>query len=153
MLYPDEWLDEKAEGDAHGRTNREVQRVVSASILYVTFQLTPSQLYLRRIEITRPQTLVGSLSQMYAAMTHRVSAARLRQISATIPKVLITTGDNDHLVSPHKSRYIKQHMPEAEFLEMLATGHAIQIQQTERFNAALERTFEEGRQIVLKKQT
>lgn len=29
MLFPNEWLETKAEGDADGRTNREVQRVVS----------------------------------------------------------------------------------------------------------------------------
>jgi pimeloyl-ACP methyl ester carboxylesterase len=90
---------------------------------------------------------------MWAALTHRVSAERLRAISATIPKVLIMTGDQDHLVSPHKSQYIKQQMPEAELLEMAVTGHAIQIQRSEKFNAALERAFEEGRQRASKKQT
>lgn len=62
------------------------------------------------------------------------------------------TGDQDHLVPPRKSQYIKQQMPEAELLEMEITGHAIQIQQPERFNAALERAFEEGRQRASKKQ-
>jgi hypothetical protein len=31
MLFPDEWLEAKADGDAEGRTNREVQWVVSGS--------------------------------------------------------------------------------------------------------------------------
>jgi len=137
MLFPEEWLEAQADGDVEGRTNREVQRV----------------LYLRRFEATRPQTLAGSLFQMWAALTHRISAERLREISASIPKVLIMTGDQDHLVSPHKSRYIKQQMPEAELLEMAVTGHGIQIQRSEKFNAALERAFEEGRQRASKKQT
>jgi pimeloyl-ACP methyl ester carboxylesterase len=111
------------------------------------------QLYLNRIEATRPQRPVGALSQMCAALTHRVSAARLRQLSATVPKVLIITGDQDHLVAPHKSRYIKQNMPEAELVEIPVTGHAIQIQQAERFNALLESAFQQGRERVLKKQT
>jgi hypothetical protein len=29
MLYPAEWLEAKAEGDPEGKTNRDVQKVVS----------------------------------------------------------------------------------------------------------------------------
>jgi pimeloyl-ACP methyl ester carboxylesterase len=90
---------------------------------------------------------------MCAAMTHHVSPAQLRELSASIPKVLIMTGDEDNLVAPHKSRFIKAHMPEAELIVMSVTGHAIQIQRAERFNALLESAFEEGRERLKKKRT
>jgi len=137
MVFPTEWLEEKVDGDLQGRTNRQVQEV----------------LYLYRIKATRPQGLVGSLSQMCAAMTHHVSPAQLRELSASIPKVLIMTGDQDNLVAPHKSRFIKAHMPEAALIVMSVTGHAIQIQRAERFNALLESAFEEGRERLKKKRT
>ncbi|KAJ7702376.1 alpha/beta-hydrolase, partial [Mycena rosella] len=73
MVYPRRWLDEPAEDDNEGRTNREVQ----------------TEGYRHRILITAPQHFLGSLSQMAAALTHNVDFQRLRDISETIPKVLI----------------------------------------------------------------
>jgi len=127
MLYPPVWLAEK---DAAGRTNLEVQ----------------TEIWLRRAEITRPQTLIGALSQMCAALTHCVSPARLATISSKIPKVTIVTGDSDNLVAPSNSRYMKQHMEEAEYLVFEETGHAINTQGKKRYNALLERVFAEGRE-------
>lgn len=60
---------------------------------------------------------------MAAAMTHNVSPERLREISKSIPKVLIVTGDEDHLVDPENSRYMKEQMPEAELVEWAGAGH------------------------------
>lgn len=88
---------------------------------------------------------MGTLSQMAAALTHYVSTTRLAKISSSIPKVLIITGDQDHLVRPSNSSYMKKYMPEAELLEWVDTGHAIQVQQMDRFNGTLERVFKEGR--------
>lgn len=85
---------------------------------------------------------------MAAALTHHVSPERLRHISRSIPKVLILTGDQDHLVRPSNSVYLKSHMPEAELVEWDHTGHGIHIQRRDRFNALLERVFAEGRQHV-----
>lgn len=110
------------------------------------FILFFSQIYRKRLEITRPQTFMGTISQMAAGLTHHVSPDRLRQISRTIPKVLILTGDEDHLVRPSNSVYLKQHMPEAELLQWQNTGHGINVQWNSRFNTLLERVFEEGRQ-------
>ena len=98
------------------------------------------------MEITPVQTLVGRLSQMSAALTHYVSADRLRAISASIPKVLILTGDEDHLVSPANSKLLKSAMPEAEYIQWENTGHGIQIQRRERFNALIESVVKEGRE-------
>ncbi|KAJ7929291.1 alpha/beta-hydrolase [Mycena leptocephala] len=111
------WLDEPAEGDVEGRTNREIQ----------------------------VERLFGALSQMYAALTHHVTSERLRSISEAIPKVLILTGDDDNLISPANSRYIKSCMPDAELEEWEGTGHALHSQRPRRFNQLLERVFKEGR--------
>ncbi|KAJ7771767.1 alpha/beta-hydrolase [Mycena metata] len=129
MVYPLRWLDEPAKGDSEGRSNREYQTV----------------LYRQRIAATAPQRLIGALSQMSAGLTHHVTAQRLQRISETIPKVLIVTGDDDNLVSPVNSRYIKNCMPDAEFEEWEDTGHALHVQQPQKFNALLERVFKEGR--------
>lgn len=85
---------------------------------------------------------------MIAGMTHHVKPDRLNTISKSIPKVMIVTGDIDHLVAPSKSAYLKKHMPEAEFEQWEVTGHAIHLQRREKFNAMLERVFKEGEEKV-----
>jgi pimeloyl-ACP methyl ester carboxylesterase len=129
MLYPVAWLDSKAEGDPQGRTNRAIQ----------------SEVYLRRVAITKPQLFLGHISQMASGLTHHVSPERLRKISGSIPKVTIVTGDDDHLVKPANSRRLKEAMPEAELEEWEGTGHGIHHQYAKRFNRLLARTWEEGR--------
>ncbi|KAH9842334.1 Alpha/Beta hydrolase protein [Rhodofomes roseus] len=129
MLFPRHWLDAKAAEDPESRTNRELQVIE----------------YRQRFEVTRPQKPVGALSQMAAAMTHNVSPERLHKISESIPKVLIVTGDQDNLVPPSNSHYMKEHMPEAELVQWEGVGHAIQVQCKNRFNALLEQIMKEGR--------
>ncbi|KAN0125575.1 alpha/beta-hydrolase [Russula decolorans] len=128
MCFNTSWLDATAENDATGRTNREVQ---AAS-------------YKERVAVTRIQKPLGALSQMWAGFTHHVQAERLAQISKTIPKVVILTGDEDHLVRPTSSAYLKKHMPEAEYVVWKDTGHVLNLQHVVRFNALLERVFHEG---------
>ncbi|KZT57188.1 alpha/beta-hydrolase [Calocera cornea HHB12733] len=132
MVFPPEWLEAKAEGDPEGRTNLEVKRV----------EIT------RRSLVTRHQTTIGSLSQTAACLTHYVSPARLHKIARTIPKVLILTGDEDNMVSPRNSEYLKSQMPEAELVVWEKTGHALQQQWPGRFNALVERVMREGREAV-----
>lgn len=122
------WLDAKADNDPEGRTNREVQIM----------------LYNERAAVTRVQKPLGSVSQMWAGFTHHVEAERLAQICKTIPKVLILTGDQDHLVRPSNSAYLSRHMPEAEYIVWKDTGHVVSMQHVERFNTLLERVFLEG---------
>ena len=83
---------------------------------------------------------------MAAAMTHHVSHNRLRQISSSIPKVLILTGTVDNLINPANSHYMKEFMPEAELVVREGTGHGITMQHKEWVNELLERTFKEGRE-------
>ncbi|KAH9946254.1 alpha/beta-hydrolase [Epithele typhae] len=129
-LFPQEWLDSKDPSDPEGRTNRELQTIA----------------YRERIAVTPPQTLVGSLSQMAAAMTHHVSPERLRRISSAIPKVAIVTGDTDTLIDPRNSQLLKQDMPEAELIIREGAGHGVPMQYKEWFNEVLERTLKEGRE-------
>jgi pimeloyl-ACP methyl ester carboxylesterase len=77
---------------------------------------------------------------MAAGLTHFVNKEGLRKISASIPKVTIVTGDEDHLVRPQRSREMKAAMAEAELVEWAGTGHAVQLQYPKRFNALVERT-------------
>ncbi|KAH9174894.1 Alpha/Beta hydrolase protein [Lactarius sanguifluus] len=95
--YNSSWLDAKSENDPEGRTNREVQIMHHNELAAVTC-------------IQKP---LGAISQTWAGLTHHVGAKRLAQISKTIPKVLILTGDQDHLVRPSNSAYLSKYMPEA----------------------------------------
>ena len=90
-------------------------------------------------------------SQMVAGITHRVSKERLRKIAETIPKVLILTGDEDHLVDPSNSVYLKSCMPEAEFIQWEHTGHGLHMQWRDRFNTLVERVVKEGRERLAQK--
>ncbi|KAF8589993.1 alpha/beta-hydrolase [Ramaria rubella] len=130
MCFPTKWLDSPNLDDTDKRTNRELQ----------------AEIFRRRAEITRPQTLGGSLSQMSAATTHRVTADRHRLIASSIPKILILTGDDDNLVNPGNSTELANRMPEAELVCWEGTGHALHAQWPRRFNDLLERTFTEGRE-------
>lgn len=129
MGFPAKWLEEKVEGDPDGRTNREVQ----------------TELYKRRMAVTRKQTPGGALSQMLAALTHYVSCERLHHISRSIPKVFIVTGDEDMMVSTKHSDRIKDCMPEAEFYRFKGTGHGVHAQYVRQFNELLEKTWEDGK--------
>ena len=86
---------------------------------------------------------------MAAGLTHRVSEDRLREISRLIPKVVIVTGDVDHLVNPERSRFIKANMPEAELVEFADTGHGIHIQRAKELNEIIARAIREGRSRLL----
>ncbi|TBU66011.1 alpha/beta-hydrolase [Dichomitus squalens] len=130
MLFPRAWLDAKDPSDPQGRTNREIQE----------------EAYKKRVAVTRPQPFLGAVSQMAAATTHYVSPDRLRKISSTIPKVLIVTGDTDHLIDPRNSHHLKEDMPEAELIVKEGGAHGLAMQYKDWFNEVLERTFKEGRQ-------
>ncbi|KAF9036923.1 alpha/beta-hydrolase [Hymenopellis radicata] len=126
MVFSQPWLNEKSI-DHPKLTNREVQAEL-------------------RFSVTRKQPLWGSIFQMYAGLTHYVSPERLRKISSHIPKVVLVTGDDDHLVHASNTLRIKASMPEAELVQWSATGHGIHYQRKHEFNALLERTIKEGRE-------
>ena len=151
MLFPQDWLDSKSLNDPQGRTNREIEtEVISSSYALLESNVLNLndvlQGYRSRIAVTRPQTPLGSVSQMAAAMTHRVSPDRLRQISSIIPKVLIVTGTTDNLVDPANSHFLKEHMPEAELIVKEGAGHGITMQYRDWLNELLEKTFNDSRE-------
>jgi pimeloyl-ACP methyl ester carboxylesterase len=82
---------------------------------------------------------------MAAGLTHRVSGDRLGEISRLVPKVVIVTGDEDHLVNPQRSMFIKANMPEAELIKFSGTGHGILMQRTREVNEVIARAIREGR--------
>jgi len=129
ILFPTEWLEAKADGDPRGRTNRQIE----------------AENLLKRFYAARPQPFIGVISQMAAGLTHRVTGDRLKEISRLIPKVVIATGDEDHLVDPERSRFIKANMPEAELIEFSGTGHGIQLQRPRELNELIARAIREGR--------
>ncbi|KAI0682780.1 alpha beta-hydrolase [Cytidiella melzeri] len=133
LAFPQGWLAlASVPEDAYGsekRTNREIVR----------------EFYKKVIATSKPQSLVGHTFQMAAGLTHNVSPARLRSISARIPKVLVLTGAEDKVVTPDRSYWMKAHMPEAELIVLEGTGHGIHSQDCQRFNKLLQRVFEEGR--------
>jgi len=98
------------------------------------------QLFLRRVAVTKPQGLMGHLSQMAAGLTHHVDEAKLERISGSMPHVTILTGDTDHLVRPTMSRKLKAGMARAELVVWEGTGHAINWQHRRRFNRLVEQT-------------
>ncbi|KAH8993391.1 alpha beta-hydrolase [Lactarius akahatsu] len=128
LCFNSSWLDAKADNDPEGRTNREVQIMLLDE----------------RAAVTRNQQRLGAVSQIWAGFTHHVEAGRLAQISKTIPKVLVLTGDHDHLVRSSNSAYLSKCMPEAEYVVWKETGHTVNEQHVERFNTLLERVFLEG---------
>jgi len=132
MIYPETYLNRMNPEDPAGGTFRDLQ----------------TKAYLRRISYTRPQSLLGSLSQMWAALFHYVSPDRLAEINASIPKILILTGDNDHMVDPSNSFKLAAAMPDAEFVQWEETGHGIVAQWPKRVAHVLQRVFEEGSEKV-----
>ncbi|KAH9168010.1 Alpha/Beta hydrolase protein [Lactarius sanguifluus] len=127
--FSSSWLDARADNDPESRTNRAVQIM----------------LYDEHAAITRIPKPLGAVSQMWAGLTHHVEVERLAQISKAIPKVLILTGDRDHIIRPSNSAYLSEHMPEAELVVWTDTGHFVHMQYVKRFNTLLERVFLEGR--------
>ncbi|CAE6502177.1 unnamed protein product [Rhizoctonia solani] len=129
MVLPHSWLAEPSSTDPK-ITNREAQ----------------TRLYMTRILATAPQTLMGTLSQMAAGLSHCVTPDRLRQIANDIPHIILVTGDEDNLVPPERSEWIKQCMgPKVKLEKWEHTGHALQIQRPERFNALVEKVIAESR--------
>jgi hypothetical protein len=104
----------------------------------------PYKGFKKRAAVTRIQKPLGAISQMWAGFTHHMQPERLRQISKTIPKVMIVTGDQDHLVRPSNSAYLKEHMPEGEYIVWKDTGHVVCAQHVGRYNGLLEGVFLEG---------
>ena len=94
---------------------------------------------------------------MAAALTHHVLPSRLSFISARIPKIIIVTGDEDHLVAPEGSRRLWRGMTSnrdidgrdmrVELVQWEGTGHGIHVQREREFNELITRCVREGRKF------
>jgi pimeloyl-ACP methyl ester carboxylesterase len=94
---------------------------------------------------------------MAAALTHHVSSSRLAFISARIPKIIIVTGDEDHLMAPEGSRRLWRGMTsnrdvdgrdlEVELVQWEGTGHGIHVQREREFNGLIMRCVRDGRNL------
>ncbi|KAF8960213.1 Alpha/Beta hydrolase protein [Flammula alnicola] len=153
MLFPAEWLREKAKSDPHAEFNGNTE----ANDQGKTNSDVQAEGFLRRVTITKPQLLLGHVSQMAAGLTHSVSPSRLAYIAANIPKIAIVTGDDDHLVRPSGSDRIKQGMDSelsesdrhrVELLKWDGTGHGIHAQREVEFNQLVERCVREGEKAL-----
>lgn len=79
----------------------------------------------------------GALSQVLSALTHRVPKEELARIDSEIPRIKILTGTKDNLVSTRHSYFMKSHMPHAEFEVWEDGGHALHVQDPERYSKML----------------
>lgn len=102
-------------------------------------------MFLQRADIVRPQILAGSLSQMSAGITHKVTKDQHRLMDTRIPKIMILTGDQDDLVNPANSKELAKRMSKAEYIEWKNTAHCLHEQWPQRFNELIERVVKEGR--------
>ena len=95
---------------------------------------------------------------MAAALTHHVSPSRLAYIAAHIPKIIIVTGDEDHLVAPEGSLRLWRDMASkqnkggqdlrVELVQWESTGHGIHVQKEKEFNELVARCAREGRNRI-----
>jgi hypothetical protein len=82
-------------------------------------------------------------------------------ISARIPKIIIVTGEEDHLVAPKESRRLWRGMTSNQdiidrkggqdlkvgLVQWEGTGHGIHIQKEREFNKLITRCVREGRNL------
>ncbi|KAG1439043.1 hypothetical protein G6F56_012427 [Rhizopus delemar] len=126
LVYPPQWLTAKP-------TQIEYEQ-------YETNEELSLALYLARLDRTRAQTLMGSLSQMLAGLGHHVSDNRLEKIKKSNIPVLVMTGTLDHLVHPSNSHHLSQKL-EAELIVFEGSGHGLQNEQTEKYNDLIDKHF------------
>jgi hypothetical protein len=63
-----------------------------------------------RVSITKPQLILGYISQMIAGLTHNVSPSDSHLSLPISQRSLIVTGDEDNLIHPSGSERIKAAM-------------------------------------------
>ena len=115
-----------------------------------------------RANTAKPQCFLGQFSQAAAALRHHVSPSRLAFISARIPKIIILTGHEDHVVAPQKSRELWRGMTSnqdidgkdgqleylrVELVEWEDAGHGIHLQLEREYNELVARCVREGRNL------
>ncbi|KAI8814017.1 Alpha/Beta hydrolase protein [Cladochytrium replicatum] len=100
-------------------------------------------LFMYRAKLTRPQTVYGSLSQLYAAMTHSVSKDRLHALRDSGVPILVVTGTWDKMVDPKNSEYLSQQLG-ARLHVFHGAGHAMSAEQSLEYNQMLKTHFDKA---------
>ncbi|CAG8601330.1 9318_t:CDS:2 [Ambispora gerdemannii] len=131
LIFPKPWLTSPAPSNSSYATNNEY--------LY--------DLLRQRIMITKSATLTGTVGQIVAILTHRVSRERLLHIRENIPRILVNTGTWDNLVKPKNSYFLKDQL-NADFHVFEGSGHGLPTEQAERYNAGLEDHFRKAGFVV-----
>ncbi|KAI9249548.1 Alpha/Beta hydrolase protein [Sporodiniella umbellata] len=130
LVYPAHWLAAKP-------TSVEYQQYDTNADLSLA-------LFLARMDRSRAQSLMGSLSQMAAGLRHHVSDARLRAIRETRVPVLVMTGTVDHLVDPANSYHLADIL-QAKLVVFEGSGHGLPSEQTDRYNTLIDQHFTNSR--------
>ncbi|GAA6062271.1 hypothetical protein JCM10212_000931 [Sporobolomyces blumeae] len=123
-LFPEDWLDgiSDEEGEWKGKPRRQM---VVADLL-------------NRYNVGRRQPLAGRLGQLAAALSHRVTPARLRQLAESLPstsKVAIIHGTEDKLIHVERARELHRHFSGSELEIVEGGGHALPSQIRDDYNA------------------
>ncbi|KAJ2084065.1 hypothetical protein H4R24_000274 [Coemansia sp. RSA 988] len=97
---------------------------------------------LRRSKYTKPMSFSGFIGQVGIVFRHHVSPTRLAALGQALPgkRILIVTGDEDHLVRTSNSTYLADKIGrEHVILEVFeGAGHGLSSQESTRFIASVD---------------
>jgi esterase/lipase len=105
------------------------------------------QAYLKRDQ-EEPLSVLGSVSQLSACLTHRVTRERLLKIKNSGIPTLIITGDEDYMVNHANSIYLNEILEPDEFIILEGCGHAVHIERYKEFNEAVLKILNKGSQAA-----
>jgi len=97
-----------------------------------------------RSKLDGPSRLTTFVGHTTAVQTHYVSEERLAQIRDSGVPILLLTGDEDKLVRWQNSNILNSLLKPAEYVVFKGSGHGINHENRDEFNAALFRNFQRG---------
>ncbi|KAI8049054.1 Alpha/Beta hydrolase protein [Syncephalis plumigaleata] len=121
--YPKTWLEGRNKYNPR-QTNRE----------YIL------KLYQTRLSSSKPQTPQGYERQLWAVEHHELGENGLNRIAQANFPLLVCTGDQDPIIASSNSMYLAKRL-RAPLELFKVCGHAICIQESDRFNALLLKHF------------
>ncbi|KAI9279064.1 Alpha/Beta hydrolase protein [Umbelopsis sp. AD052] len=127
LLYPPEWL-------ASSPTNPKLSK-------YQTNREYATHSFIKHATKSRLQPLRGNVGQTAACLRHSVSDSRLKSIKERNVPTMVVTGTIDNFINPAHSHHL-QKMLNAKLEIFEGSGHALPEEQSERYNALLEKFFD-----------
>ncbi|KAF9931030.1 hypothetical protein FBU30_010946 [Linnemannia zychae] len=119
-LYPKSWLDLPAPPGSNFKTNRKLVSTIKKQ--YIDIPMQP---------------LHANIAQVWAALTHYVSASRLALIRASQIPLPIVSGTEDYLVRHSASHYMQKHLG-CKMSVFHGSGHIIPSEQTTTYCGLVE---------------